>query len=53
METQRNTIEDDNNIEFLLVHIEKTQNTADVRILILTKIMIGKQRLDISNKNEI
>ena len=29
------------------------QNTADIRILTLTKTAVSKRRLDVSNRNEV
>lgn len=45
MQSQYNSIEDDNNIEFLLAHIKKLQNTAEVKILASNKIILSNKNI--------
>ncbi len=52
LQSQRNGIEDDDDIEFPLAHIREMQNTADVGTKTLTETVVGK-RLDVSKRNEI
>ena len=49
-------IKDNDNVKFLLAYIKKMQNTTKVERLAinktasLTKIVVGKKKLDINNK---
>lgn len=48
LQSHYNGIENDDKIELPSSQIRKMQNTADVRITILTKVVIGRKELDIS-----
>ncbi len=52
LQSQCNSIEDDNNIELPLVHIREMQNTAKVGTKVSTNATVGK-RLDVSNRNKV
>ncbi len=52
MQSQRNDIEDDDDIELLLAHIREIQNTADVGTKASTEAVVGR-RLDMGDKNEV
>ncbi len=52
MQSQRNGIEDDDDVELPSAHIRKIQNTADVGTKASTEAAVGK-RLDVSDRNEV
>lgn len=47
------SIEDNNDIKLLSAHIRKMQNIADVITLASTKAVVGRRKLDVSDKNEV
>lgn len=58
MQSQRKySIKDDHDLELLLAHIGKMQNTAKVetsaiyKIALLTKVAVGTKKPDVSNRN--
>lgn len=53
LQIQFKSIENDDDIRLSLVYIEKMQNTTNVEILTLIKVVIDRKGLDISVKNEI
>ena len=59
MQSQRNNIEDDDDIKLLLAHIKKVQNTAEVETLasdeiaLSTKGAVGRQGVDVSVRKVI
>ncbi len=52
MQSQRNSIEDDDDVELSSAHIREIQNTADVGTKALTEAAVGR-RFDVSDKNEV
>ncbi len=52
MQSQRNGIGDNDDVELPLAHIRKMQNIADVGTKASTGAEVGR-RLDVSNRNEI
>ncbi len=52
MQSQRNGIEDDDDVELPLVYIREMQNTADVGTKASTEAVIGR-RLDVNDRNEV
>ncbi len=52
LQSQRNGIEDDDDVELPLAHIREMQNTADVGTKALTEAAVGR-RLDVSDRNEV
>ncbi len=52
LQSQRNGIEDEDDVELPLAHIKEMQNTADIGTKASTEAAVGK-RLDVSDRNEI
>ncbi len=53
MQSQRNGIEDDDDVELPSAHIREMHNIADVRITTSTEAAVGRRRLDVSDRNEV
>ncbi len=52
MQSQRNDIEDDDDVKLPSAHIREIQNTADDRTKVSTEAAIGR-RLDVSERNKV
>ncbi len=52
LQSQRNGIEDDDDVELPSAHIKEMQNSAEVGTKASTEAEVGK-RLDVSNRNEV
>ena len=46
LQSQLNSIEDNDNIELLLAHMRKIQNIANIRITTLIEAVIGTKKID-------